>query len=196
MTDWLDHWARERARPGVPRRARTAQRWRKVTLRARRATSPRRVAQALIDRGLVARASGRDPVGQQRRPRAARAWRDDRGRPLRAGLAALFAGRQGLRQAQVDPRRPDARASSSSTTATPFSARARRGRAAGRRGRRRRQPADGPAARRRSRPSSPSPPAAEVDAAHAQRHARHDRQSSCSPRARPARPRASSTPSG
>ena len=155
MTDWLDHWAPRRARPRVPRRA-VGRRLATGDLRGgarhrppHRAGDPRSRPEP--------RAADRDPVGQQRRPCADRPRRDDRGRALRARLAALFAGRQGLRQAQDHPRRPDPRPRLCQRRRA-LHARARGGRAEGRRGRRERQSAEGMARRPALRPSSPSPP--------------------------------------
>ena len=106
MTDWLDHWAQ-----AAPDRVFLAERDGEALAQGHLRGGARRGAQhrAGADRPRpLGRAAGRDPVGQQRRPRADRARRDDRRRTLRAGIAALFAGRQGFRQAQGDPRHPDA----------------------------------------------------------------------------------------
>ena len=144
MTDWLDHWAKV-----APDRVFLAERegaaWRKVTYAA--GAQRRAQHRSRVDRpGPRRRAAGRDPVGQQRRPCVGRAWRDDRGRALCAGLAALFAGREGFRQAENDHRHSDA---------GPHLRRRRRslhggdrsGRPKGRRGRRTRQSADDPPVR-------------------------------------------------
>ncbi len=191
VTDWLDHWAGVARVPRVSRRARGRKAlahghvWRGAPDGAQR--------RARRDRSRAfRRTAGRDPLGQQRRSRGCRTWRDDRRRPLRARVGALFARRQGFREVEDDHRPSDA---------GPRLRQRRRalrrgdrgGGAAGRRGRRALKPAgvtplgDAGVGPLRSRPGPRSTP-------RRRRSGRIRSRSSCSLRGRPARPRASSTP--
>ena len=193
LTQRLEHWAEGRARPRLPGAARGRRRLAHAQLRADAGAGARRRAGAAGAQAF-ARAADRDPVRQRHRARAARSRRHDDRRALRADLGALLADVGRLRQAEVDHGDADAGPGVRRRAARRSRARSRR------------------PCRATSRSSSPpirgerpatlfaellaAKPTDAVDARARQGRPRHHRRNSCSPRARPAIPRASSTPSG
>ncbi len=193
-TDWLDHWAAV-----APERVFLAERERERRKRSlaqgdlcRGAGGRARHRAGACRSRTERRAAGRDPVRQQRRSRAGRARRDGRGRSLRACLGALLARRQGFRQAQGDRRHSHA-GPRVRRRRRPVRASARSGCAQRGRGRRADQSAGARAARARStRFYRRRPP--RMSTGPRRKSGRTRSPSSCSLPVRPARPRASSTP--
>ena len=108
LTERLLYWA-ERA----PDRTFMAQRdargeWRRLSY-AQALDGARRIGGALLERGLSAGEAADDPVRQRYRARAARARRAACRHRLCAGVAGLFAGLHGLRQAAASGRADHAR---------------------------------------------------------------------------------------
>ena len=166
VTDWLDHWARETPRTRLSRRTRAGDGLARGHLRAKRAKRAQHGAGATS----IAISTPERPVailsGNSIDHAIFGFGAMIGGRPLRPRVAALFAGRQGFRQAARDRRRCSRPASFSSTTP-------RRSRARSKPSCRRKSkssPARNPP-RRRARPARRSfattPATAAVDAAHA-----------------------------
>ena len=112
ITDRLEHWARE-----APSRVFLAQRdltggWRTLTY-ADAFERVGRIAQALLNRRLSARAFDPDSLGQRHRPCAPRAGGDACRYSLCADRTGLLAAGEGLRHPQADLRSTRALASSS-----------------------------------------------------------------------------------